>query len=41
MLRVNEEGYIIDDTVATDVTHFEARDQAPSTENKPKTEPKK
>lgn len=35
------EGFITDDTVAIDATHFEARDQAPPKENKPKTEPKK
>ena len=36
-----EEGYIIDDTVAIDATHFEARDQAPPKKEKPKPEPKK
>lgn len=35
------EGFITDDTVAIDATHFEARDQAPPKEEKPKTEPKK
>lgn len=35
------EGFITDDTVAIDVTHFEAKDQAPPKEEKPKTEPKK
>lgn len=35
------EGFITDDTVAIDATHFEARDRAPSKEEKPKTEPKK
>lgn len=35
------EAFIIDDTVAIDATHFEARDQAPPKEEKPKTEPKK
>lgn len=35
------EGFITDDTVAIDATHFEAKDQAPSKEEKPKTEPKK
>ncbi|WBX79044.1 MULTISPECIES: IS1182 family transposase [Virgibacillus] len=35
------EGFIIDDTVAIDATHFEARDQAPAKEEKTKTEPKK
>jgi len=35
------EGYIIDDTLAIDATHFEARDQVPPKEDKPKSEPKK
>lgn len=35
------EGFITDDTAAIDATHFEARDQAPPKEEKPKTEPKK
>ncbi|PWA12480.1 IS1182 family transposase [Pueribacillus theae] len=35
------EGFITDNTVAIDATHFEARDQAPPKEEKPKTEPKK
>ena len=35
------EGFIIDDTVAIDATHFEARDQAPSKQEKPKPKPKK
>ncbi|MGE6261370.1 transposase, partial [Heyndrickxia sporothermodurans] len=35
------EGFISDDTVAIDATHFEARDQAPPKEEKPKEEPKK
>lgn len=35
-----EEGFINDDTAATDASHFEARDQAPSKEEKPKPEPK-
>ena len=35
------EGFITDDTVAIDATHFEAKDQAPPKEEKPKTEPKK
>ncbi|MFU0789022.1 transposase [Virgibacillus proomii] len=34
-------GFITDDTVAIDATHFEARDQAPPKEEKPKAEPKK
>lgn len=36
-----EEGFIIDDTIAIDATHFEARDQAPAKEEKAKPEPKK
>ncbi|SIT00154.1 IS5/IS1182 family transposase [Salimicrobium salexigens] len=36
-----KEGYIQDDTVAIDATHFEARDQAKKQEKKPKPEPKK
>ena len=36
-----EESFITDDTAATDATHFEARDQAPPKEEKPKPEPKK
>src|SRR5699024_12277249 len=35
------EGFIIDDTVAIDATHFEARDQAPSKQEKSKPKPKK
>jgi len=38
------EGYIIDDTDAInviDATHFDARDQAPAKEEKPKSKPKK
>ena len=35
------EGFLTDDTVALDATHFEAKDQAPPKEEKPKTEPKK
>jgi transposase len=35
------EGFITDDTVAIDATHFEARDQAPPKDEKPKEEPKK
>lgn len=41
VLQAITEGFIIDDTVAIDATHFEARDQAPAKEEKPKTEPKK
>jgi|SRR5699024_5631198 len=36
-----EEGFITDDTVAMDATHFEARDQAPPKQNKEKPAPKK
>lgn len=35
------EGFIQDDTAATDASHFEARDQALPKEEKPKSEPKK
>jgi transposase len=35
------EGFVTDDTAALDATHFEAKDQAPPKEEKPKTEPKK
>src|SRR5690606_7584991 len=35
------EGFITDDTVAIDATHFEAKDQAPPKEEQPKIEPKK
>src|SRR5699024_5030233 len=35
------EGFIIDDTVAIDETHFEDRDQEPSKQEKPKPKPKK
>src|SRR5699024_9401458 len=41
VLQAIEEGFITDDTVAIDATHFEARDQAPAKEDKPKPEPKK
>lgn len=41
VLQAIEEGFIMDDTVAIDATHFEARDQAPQKEDKPKPEPKK
>lgn len=40
-LQAIEEGFITDDTVAIDATHFEARDQAPPKEEKLKPEPKK
>lgn len=39
--RAISEGYISDDTVAIDATHFEARDQAPPKEVKPTSKPKK
>ncbi len=35
------EGFIIDDTVAIDATHFEARDQVPPKKEKSKPRPKK
>jgi len=35
------EGFITDDKVAIDSSHFEARDQAPQKEEIPKVEPKK
>src|SRR5690625_5211444 len=41
VLQAIKEGYIIDDTIAIDATHFEARDQIPPKEEKPKPEPKK
>ncbi|WP_343816500.1 IS1182 family transposase, partial [Virgibacillus siamensis] len=41
VLQAIEEGFITDDTVAIDATHFEARDQAPPKEEEPKSEPKK
>jgi transposase len=41
VIQAISEGFITDDTVATDATHFEARDQAPPKEEKPKAEPKK
>src|SRR5699024_7521311 len=36
-----KEGFITDDTVAIDATHFEARDQAPPKQEKEKPAPKK
>lgn len=36
-----DEGFIIDDTVAIDATHFEARDQAATKKEKPNPAPKK
>ncbi|WAA09194.1 IS1182 family transposase [Fervidibacillus albus] len=41
VLQAISEGFIIDDTIAIDATHFEARDQAPPKEEKPKNAPKK
>ncbi|GAA0310814.1 hypothetical protein GCM10008924_30500 [Gracilibacillus halotolerans] len=41
VLQAIAEGFIVDDTVAIDATHFEARDQAPPKEEKPKPKPKK
>src|SRR5699024_5223251 len=41
VLQAVAEGYIVDDTVAIDATHFEARDQAPAKEEKQKSMPKK
>src|SRR5690625_553970 len=41
VLQAIAEGFIIDDTVAIDATHFEARDQAPAKKEKSKSEPKK
>ncbi|BAB03994.1 IS1182-like element IS656 family transposase [Halalkalibacterium halodurans] len=41
ILQAIAEGFITDDTVAIDATHFEARDQAPPKEEKPKEEPQK
>lgn len=41
LLQAITEGFISDDTVAIDATHFEARDQAPPKEEKTKEEPKK
>ena len=41
LLQAISEGFIHDQTVAIDATHIEARDQAPSKEEKPKSKPKK
>ncbi len=41
LLQAISEGFITDDTIAIDATHFEARDQAPPKDEKPKNEPKK
>jgi transposase len=40
-LQAIQEGFICDDVVAIDATHFESRDQAAPQEKKPKTESKK
>src|SRR5699024_3435146 len=40
-IKAITERFIIDDTIAIDATHFEARDQAPPKEEKAKYEPKK
>ncbi len=39
--QVIKEGFIIDDTVAIDATHFEARDKAPSKKEQAPAKPKK
>jgi transposase len=41
VLQAITEAFIDDDTVAIDATHFEARDQVPPKEEKPKLDPKK
>lgn len=41
IIQAIAEGFIMDDTVAIDATHFEARDQAPPKQEKPDKEPKK
>src|SRR5699024_11889943 len=41
ILQAIEEGFIMDDTIAIDATHFEARDQAPSKTEQEKPTPKK
>jgi len=41
ILQAIEEGFIMDDTIAIDATHFEARDQAPSKTEQEKPKPKK
>src|SRR5699024_7665522 len=40
VLQAIAEGFIADDTVAIDATHFEARDQAPTKKEYPKPKPK-
>src|SRR5690625_7973021 len=41
IIQAIKEGFVTDDTVAIDATHFEAREQAPTKREKPKAEPKK
>jgi transposase len=41
LLQAIQEGFVDDDAVAMDATHFESRDQAKTEEKKPKPEPKK
>ena len=41
LLQAIEEGFVNDESIAIDASHFEARDKAPATEKKPKLEPKK
>ncbi|MFB9759605.1 transposase, partial [Ectobacillus funiculus] len=41
LLQAIQEGFITDDVVAIDATHFESRDQSTPQERKPKAEPKK
>lgn len=41
LLHAIEEGFVNDENIAIDATHFEARDHAPAQEKKPKPEPKK
>ncbi|PLR88958.1 transposase [Bacillus sp. T33-2] len=41
LLQAIEEGFVDDENIAIDASHFEARDKAPAKEKKPKPEPKK
>lgn len=41
LLQAIQEGFLTDDVVSIDATHFESRDQATPQEKKPKAEPKK
>ena len=41
LIQAITEGFISDDAMAIDATHFEARDQAPPKEEKPEVKPKK